>query len=237
MYLKYQMHLKENFMKNQKIVLELDNKKKFNCVINYENLNPQVFVIIAHGANNDMNNYLLRELAFSLCSENIACLRFNFPYRYENRKSPDSSKILMQTWQKVYEYVQSCEFAYKKIVTIGKSLGGRTCAEAFNNGLIKSDLFVFLGYPLHAPGRADKLKDQPLYNINIPMFFVAGTKDPLCNKAFFDKVFDKIKNRSKVYFIDGAGHALCVGDKNSVNVNVQYDELIKKIVPQIIDLI
>ena len=37
---------------------------------------------------------------------------------------------------------------------------------------------VFLGYPLHPPGKPERIRDEHLYRIEVPMIFVEGTRDP-----------------------------------------------------------
>ena len=37
---------------------------------------------------------------------------------------------------------------------------------------------VFLGYPLHPPGKPERIRDEHLYRIDVPMLFLEGTRDP-----------------------------------------------------------
>lgn len=36
---------------------------------------------------------------------------------------------------------------------------------------------VFLGYPLHPPGKPERIRDAHLVNIAVPMLFLQGTRD------------------------------------------------------------
>ena len=58
----------------------------------------------------------------------------------------------------------------------GYSMGGRIASQAVAQGLGAEGL-VFLGYPLHPPGRFDTLRDKHLTSIAAPLLFVQGTRD------------------------------------------------------------
>src|SRR5207247_7660290 len=56
-------------------------------------------------------------------------------------------------------------------------LGGRMASMAVAEGMPAEGL-VFLAYPLHPPGRPEKIRDARLDAIAVPMLFVQGTRDP-----------------------------------------------------------
>ena len=62
----------------------------------------------------------------------------------------------------------------------GKCYGGRMASMAVAEGMPAAGL-VFLGYPLHAPGKPDSVRDEHLYGIEVPMLFLQGTKDPFAD--------------------------------------------------------
>lgn len=59
----------------------------------------------------------------------------------------------------------------------GRSFGGRACSVAVAEGLPASAL-VLLSYPLHPPGKPDKLRVEHFPEIAVPTLFVSGQKDP-----------------------------------------------------------
>lgn len=198
-------------MKTEKLIFSIENSKKFNAVLDIPANPCETSAIISHGANNDIFNPLLEKMALKLCNKNIVVLRFNFPYRYENRKSPDTPKVLKSSWLEAYNFMKDHpQFGSKNMITIGKSLGGRISSELCAEKKIEPKMMVFLGYPMHAPGKLDQTKDEHLYNINSKMLFLSGTKDPLCNKDILKRVDDKIGENSFVYFVDGGGHSLAL---------------------------
>lgn len=64
----------------------------------------------------------------------------------------------------------------------------------------------FLGYPLHAPGKKDRLRDAPLYDIRVPMLFFEGTRDPFCDLDRLNMVFPKLCSPKKLAIIEHGDH-------------------------------
>jgi len=165
-------------------------------------------VILAHGANNDMNNPLIVAAARGLGREGFLTLRFNFPYKEKGHKSPDSQKKLVNTWRCVYRYLKDHpEFSVEKVVAAGKSMGGRVASQMAAAGELPVHGLIFLGYPLHAPGKKDKLRDSHLYAINVPLLFFAGTRDALCDLGLLKKVLARLKVARELDVIDGGDHS------------------------------
>ena len=59
----------------------------------------------------------------------------------------------------------------------GRSFGGRACSVAVAEGLPAAAL-VLLSYPLHPPGKPEKLRVEHFPSISVPTLFVSGQKDP-----------------------------------------------------------
>jgi len=88
----------------------------------------------------------------------------------------------------------------------GKSYGGRMASMAAAEGMPAAGL-VFLGYPLHAPGRSDQPRDEHLYGLKIPMLFLQGTKDPFADPDVLAGVLRKLGKRATFVPFEDAGHS------------------------------
>jgi predicted alpha/beta-hydrolase family hydrolase len=88
----------------------------------------------------------------------------------------------------------------------GKSYGGRMASMAAAEGMPAAGL-VFLGYPLHAPGRSDQPRDEHLYGLKIPMLFLQGTKDPFADPDVLAGVLRKLGKRATYVPFEDAGHS------------------------------
>lgn len=69
---------------------------------------------------------------------------------------------------------------------------------------------VFLGYPLHPPGKPEAIRDEHLYTITVPMLFLEGTRDPFASRALLEGVIEKLGSRASVIWIEGGDHSFNV---------------------------
>ena len=87
---------------------------------------------------------------------------------------------------------------------------------------------IFLGYPLHAPGKKDTPRDAHLYTINVPMLFFAGTRDPLCDLNLLKKVLNKLKVKWDLQIVDGGNHSFDVPKTSPLSFQDIIELLVKK---------
>jgi len=186
-------------------------------------------VIVAHGAGNDMHNPLLVHFCAGLGLAGYLSLRFNFPYKEKGQKAPDPQQKLIRTWQAALEFVQNhTEFGTPRIVAAGKSMGGRIASQMTADGLIPAKALVFLGYPLHPPGRKEQLRDAHLYRINIPMLFFAGTRDTLCDLDLLKPVVSRLKGPTVLEVIEGGDHSFVLPKSFKTSEEEVCDRILKR---------
>jgi predicted alpha/beta-hydrolase family hydrolase len=165
-------------------------------------------VIMAHGAANDMHEPLLRYLAQGLCQAGYAALRFNFPYRTQGRQRPDSQRILELAWLETVKWLRSQkDFPMDHVVVGGKSMGARVVSQLAGAGRLEADGFAFWGYPLHPPGRKNQLRDGHLDQIQSPMLFVTGTRDPFCDMALLEGVIARLGDHATLEVVEDGDHS------------------------------
>jgi predicted alpha/beta-hydrolase family hydrolase len=164
-------------------------------------------VILGHGAGNDMTNPFLSAVHTGLAEHGFPSVKFNFPYKERGGKAPDPAPVLERCWRHVIDAVASdSEIGARRIVIGGKSMGGRMASHVAAQGADVAGL-VFLGYPLHPPGKTEKLRTAHLAKITAPMLFFAGTRDPLCNLDLLRATIDKLKTPITLKVIDGGDHS------------------------------
>lgn len=88
----------------------------------------------------------------------------------------------------------------------GKSMGGRIASQVVAGGT-DVDGLVFLGYPLHPPGKPERLRADHLAAIRPPMLFVEGTRDPFCPLATLEKVLDGLSAQTDLVVISDGDHS------------------------------
>src|SRR5690606_28643353 len=93
------------------------------------------------------------------------------------------------------------------VYAAGKSYGGRMASMAAAEGLIAPAGLVYLGYPLHPPGRPDRLRVEHLPAVAAPQLFVEGTNDPFIDPH--EQLLDAVAScrHATVVWIEGGGHS------------------------------
>ena len=66
---------------------------------------------------------------------------------------------------------------------------------------------VFLGYPLHPPGKPERIRDEHLYRVDAPMLFLQGTSDPFASPELLGGVVEKLGDRAELLPFEGGGHS------------------------------
>lgn len=233
MILKRNQVVTDNKIITETISIRLDETKQIPAAMIFPEDHGErksIAIILAHGAENDMNHPLLVSVAHGLAQAGCLALRFNFPYRNEGRKSPDSQKTLIRTWQSVCRFLkEGSGYRVDTLIAAGKSMGGRVASQMASEGLLPADRLIFLGYPLHAPGNKVKLRDEHLYRITIPMLFFAGTRDPLCDLILLRKVLSRLQAPWELEVIEGGDHSLHPLKKAGIPQQDIYEVLLRKI--------
>jgi hypothetical protein len=171
-------------------------------------------LILAHGANNDLEHPLLVSVARHLAAEaGTMVVRFNFPYVERGSSSPDQRPVLENCFKRVHDHVVDELGAPGAPVFIGgKSLGGRIAAELISrgeegDGIVVAGL-VELGYPLHRPGHKETLFTEPLRKIGVPSLFVIGEKDPFCDVELLRPLLARLLHPAELVVVPGGDHSL-----------------------------
>ena len=77
---------------------------------------------------------------------------------------------------------------------------------------------VFLGYPLHPPGRPDKLRDTHLPEIKAPMLFVQGSRDTFGTPGELEPIIKMMKARVTLHRVVGGDHSFKVSGRKPAEV-------------------
>lgn len=167
---------------------------------------PFATIVVAHGAGAGMDHPFLVGFARACLEEGIAALRFNFPYVERGSRSPDPEGVLRDAWRAAFE-AASDRAPGGPIWASGKSLGGRIASMAAADGDIDPAGLVFLGYPLHPPGKPERIRDEHLYRIEAPMLFLQGTSDPFASPELLRSVVKKLGALATLIPFEGGGHS------------------------------
>jgi predicted alpha/beta-hydrolase family hydrolase len=167
-------------------------------------------VVLGHGAGADMNQAFLSAVHEGLAARGALALKFNFAYTEARRRVPDPPARLLATFRAAVAWLDA-QPAARGLPRIlgGKSMGGRIASHVVAEG-DPADGLLFLGYPLHPPGKPDKLRDAHLAAIRAPMLFVTGTRDELCDLERLRPVLERLGRRATLALIDDGDHSFHV---------------------------
>jgi len=184
-------------------------------------------LVLAHGAGADMNHEFMAHFAEELGSDSLAVARFNFRYIEAGRRSPDKQPVLEDTYRDVVQEIVD-DRSPQRLFIGGKSMGGRIGSHIVASGTEANGL-VYLGYPLHPPGRPERIRDAHLGDIKAPQLFVEGTRDPFCPLDTLAEVIGKRKLKAEVVVIDDGDHSLKVRKSSGRSTKQAWDEAIEAI--------
>ena len=192
-------------------------------------------LILAHGANNNLDNPLLSHVAEHLAvSVGATVLRFNFPYVERGAKTPDSAPVLGRTFRYAHDYLRlELVPADTPILAGGKSLGGRVAAELVSrrpegDGIEVAGL-IELGYPLHAPGRKDRINVKTLRHIDVPSLFCVGSRDVFCDLELLRPILPRLLAKAELFVVEGGDHSMLLPRASGREPEAAYPEVAARV--------
>jgi len=134
--------------------------------------------------------------------------RIDFPYRLAGRRAPDRPAVLVaavvDAARRLAERL-GCD--PERIAVGGRSMGGRMGSMAVADGL-RAGALVLVSYPLHPPGKPDKLRTDHFPAVAVPCLFVSGTRDAFGSPAELEAATGAIAGDVTHVWIEGGDHAL-----------------------------
>ncbi|HSD49314.1 MAG TPA: alpha/beta family hydrolase [Actinomycetota bacterium] len=166
------------------------------------------WLVVAHGAGAGMDHPFLAGFCRAMAQRAVATARFDFHYMNAGRRAPDAEPSLRAAWNEAFTRVRAMA-GPAPVLAGGKSLGGRIASMCVADGMDAAGL-VFLGYPLHPPGKTDRLRAEHLARIAVPMLFLQGTRDPFAKSDLLAKVVGHLGDRATLVPIEGGDHSFNV---------------------------
>ena len=170
-----------------------------------------VTLILGHGAGAGQTSDFIVSFAGGLAARGIDVVTFDFLYREQGRRIPDPNDKLEACYRAVIEAVRQRMESDRDALTIGgKSMGGRIASQVAAGGIGDLAGLVFLGYPLHPPGRPDRLRAKHLSDVKAPMLFVQGSRDAFGTPDELRPIVAPIQTPAEVYIVESGDHSFKV---------------------------
>jgi predicted alpha/beta-hydrolase family hydrolase len=165
--------------------------------------------VLAHGAGAGMRHRFLEAMADALFDRGVATLRYQFPYMEAGARRPDSPPVAEDTVHAAVELALKLA-AGIPVIAGGKSFGGRMTSGAAARTLPGVRGLVFLGFPLHPPGKPATQRADHLDRVEVPMLFLQGTRDQFAQLDLVSTVCRRLGPQATLHLIDEGDHSFNV---------------------------
>ena len=183
-------------------------------------------LVLTHGAGGNSRAPLLVAAAEAFSAAGLAVLRCDLPFRQRRPSGPPSPAGAAADRAGLREAVIALrDVAPGRIFLGGQSYGGRqaTLLAADEPDLV-SALLLF-SYPLHPPGKPNRLRTEHFPRLHVPALFVQGSADPFGSIAEMRVAIPLIPAATGLLPIEGAGHDLRRGRFNLAEVVAAFFEI------------
>jgi uncharacterized protein len=176
-----------------------------------------VTLILGPGAGAGQTSAFIVEFATGLAARGIDAVTFNFLYGEQGRRIPDPNDRLEACYRAVIAAVRpQMMSSADRLVIGGKSMGGRIASQVAAAGVGDLAGLVFLGYPLHPPGRPDRLRAAHLPDIKAPMLFVQGSRDAFGTPEELRPIMSRLEPSPDLYVVADGDHSFKVPKRAGV---------------------
>jgi uncharacterized protein len=165
-------------------------------------------VVLFPGASAGRGQSALVAMDKALSPVGIVVERVDFPYRVAGRRTPDRPEVLVSSVVSAATGLAAALGAPQDRIALGgRSMGGRVCSMAVADGLASAAL-VLVSYPLHPPGRPDRLRVEHFGRISVPCLFLSGTRDAFGSPAELEAATRDIPAAVTHQWVEGGDHSL-----------------------------
>jgi predicted alpha/beta-hydrolase family hydrolase len=152
----------------------------------------------------------MASVASELAQRGIATLRYQFPYMERGSKRPDPPKLAEATVRAAV--LEAARLAPDlPLFAGGKSFGGRMTSQAQAASALPGVRgLVFLGFPLHPPGKPSSERAAHLAGVKVPLLFLQGTRDEFADLKLLKAQVRRLGTRATLRLYADADHSFHV---------------------------
>jgi len=197
-------------------------------------------LVLAHGAGAGQTSPFIVSFAAGLAARGLDVITFNFAYTEQGRRAPNRTPRLETCYRAVVETARANrpEMATRPLLIGGKSMGGRIASQiaatpdddpAGTGSELDVAGLVLLGYPLHPPGRPDRMRDAHLQRIGVPMLVVQGSRDSFGTPDELRPVLARLP-AARLHVVEGGDHSFNIRRTSAPPRERVYATVMDKIV-------
>ena len=129
--------------------------------------------------------------------------RVDFPGPAAGKRRPDPPAVCIATIRAATEELaEQLGVPTSRVAIGGRSMGGRMCSMAAAEGLDVAAL-ALVSYPLHPPGRPERLRTAHFPDLRLPCLLVSGRRDAFATPAELEQETDAIPGPVTLALVDG----------------------------------
>jgi predicted alpha/beta-hydrolase family hydrolase len=168
---------------------------------------------LTHGAGGTFATPSLVAYAEAMAARGMHVVRFNLPYVEAGRKTPGPQARDEACWRDVARALRP---RATRLLLGGRSYGGRMASHVVADGVACEGL-VLLAYPLHPPGKPERLRAAHLERIMAPMLFLQGTRDPFAEPTLLARTLTRLPGATR-HRLEGGDHGHKVAGRSVADV-------------------
>ena len=193
----------------QSVSIAVDDTQRVSSLLQAPQ-NARACYVLAHGAGAGMAHPFMSAVADGLAERGIATLRYQFPYMERGSKRPDAPRLAQTTVRAAVAEAFGLAPGLA-LFAGGKSYGGRMTSQAQAEAPLPGVRgLVFLGFPLHPPGRPSDERGKHLFDVQIPMLFLQGSRDELADLQLLEPLLKQLGARATLKLFADADHSFHV---------------------------
>lgn len=159
-------------------------------------------ILLATGAGTGQDHPGVAGLRSRLARRHLV-MTFEYAYRAAGRRFPDRQPALLAVHRAAA--ARLAEHVGHRLVLAGRSMGGRMSTILAAQGE-PCRAVVAYGYPLHPPGKPDKLRVDHLPSLPVPTLFLSGDRDALATPTLMEQHVAPLEMATLVW-VEGADHS------------------------------
>jgi uncharacterized protein len=160
-------------------------------------------LILTPGASARRDHPGLVAIDLAVTRVGVVVERVEFPGQAAGKRRPDPPAVCIETIRTATsELADRLGVPTSRVAAGGRSMGGRMCSLAVAEGLEVAAL-VLVSYPLHPPGRPDKLRTAHFPDLHLPCLFVSGRRDAFGAPDELRHQAEAIPGPVTLEFVDG----------------------------------
>jgi uncharacterized protein len=185
------------------------------------------WLVLAPGAGAGHGHPFMVAFGRGLAARGLHVVSFDFSYVASGRRVPDSNAVLEARWVSMLTAVREEAGADAPIFAGGKSMGGRIASQVAARGAggVAVSGLVFLGYPLHPPGKPVQRRTAHWPDVREPALFVQGSRDPFASPEELRTELTRYGGPVRTLIIVDGDHSFKVPRRSGRTQDAIHDEI------------